>query len=116
MKVEAPIVKVKLELPILPTELIEEVVVVIDCLIPEVELLVAIVKEDGKTEKINKIHRLIKVKDKKFTCKVCCIAFPSYRSLGGHASKKHPGQSKKYTKRVQVRLRRDNQRECLKLA
>ncbi len=51
-----------------------------------------------------------------FPCKMCLSTFATPRSLGGHTSKAHPGQSEDYQKKLQVRESRKPDRECLQAA
>ena len=49
-------------------------------------------------------------------CKQCGMTFKNGVSLGGHASKAHPGASAAYTHKVQVRQAREAERAYLKKA
>lgn len=51
-----------------------------------------------------------------FTCRHCGIAFQTRQGLGGHASKKHPGQSETYQAKVIRRSQRKNDRLVLGIA
>lgn len=51
-----------------------------------------------------------------FTCKLCNKTFYTRQGLGGHASKKHPGASTSYNKKVQRRAERNNDRLVLQVA
>ena len=55
----------------------------------------------------------------KFKCSICTTYprhFSSKAALGGHVSKAHTGGSEKYNKKLEVRKRREVERECLKEA
>ena len=53
------------------------------------------------------------IEDKNFKCKFCDKTFPTFRQLGGHASKSHPGQSTPYNHMIKVRKERERERQAL---
>ena len=50
-------------------------------------------------------------KELKFTCEYCQKQFASSRAKGGHTSKAHPGKSKKFKSKMQLREYREPIRE-----
>ena len=53
---------------------------------------------------------------RKFQCTICKAYFEKSVSLGGHYSKAHPGQSKRYNAKLETRASRKDDRKFLKLA
>ena len=53
---------------------------------------------------------------RKFQCNICMASFDKNVSLGGHYSKAHPGQSKRYNAKLETRASREDDRKLLKLA
>lgn len=53
---------------------------------------------------------------KNFKCKFCDKTFPTFRQLGGHASKSHPGKSTPYNHMIKVRKEREIERKALSAA
>ena len=53
---------------------------------------------------------------RKFQCALCKATFDKNVSLGGHYSKAHPGQSKRYNEKLATRASREDDRKYLKLA
>lgn len=52
----------------------------------------------------------------KVQCEKCGKEFASYRSLGGHTSKVHPGESATYNHMICVRKKRELDRKALQMA
>ena len=51
-----------------------------------------------------------------YSCKLCQELFETGQALGGHMSRKHPGQSEDYMNKKAIRDRRDSERKKLLLA
>ena len=51
-----------------------------------------------------------------FFCKLCNASFAAAVQLGGHTSKQHPGTSKNYNKKLQIREANTTNRVFLKKA
>lgn len=51
-----------------------------------------------------------------FACHFCNANFSTNHALGGHVSKAHSGQSKTYKRKLEVRMKRQTDRDCLKIA
>ena len=64
-----------------------------------------------KQKKIAKPQESARVK-----CKFCSRTFASHTAIGGHISKKHPGMSKEYARKIVTRVSRTEERELLELA
>ena len=54
--------------------------------------------------------------DQSFLCQTCGKKFKSFRQLGGHTSKSHPGQSSYYNNMLKVRKERELERQAYKMA
>ena len=54
--------------------------------------------------------------ERSFVCKHCHEAYTSSHQLGGHTSRKHPGSSEDYKKKLEIRDSREPDREALKQA
>ena len=52
----------------------------------------------------------------KFECRICNAKYQNAVSLGGHVSKSHPGSSSNYSRKVSIREKRFEDRNCLKKA
>ena len=53
---------------------------------------------------------------KTFPCPHCPKSYESSRALGGHTSKQHKGMSQAYTRKIEVRAKREAARAALKIA
>lgn len=52
-------------------------------------------------------------KEKFYECKICGVRFVTKQQLGGHTSKKHPGQSEKYRRRMENKELKNKSRELM---
>lgn len=64
----------------------------------------------GGVEGVNNSQAMI------YTCKECGDVFEHGQALGGHMSRKHPGQSLAFSRKVQRRKEREFERELLHYA
>ena len=51
-----------------------------------------------------------------YRCKICGLEFSNYRKLGGHFSNRHPGESKEFNKKKEIRFKRTLERKAYKRA
>lgn len=73
--------------------------------------------KDSKKSKIAKVSDQVKVTtSSSHECSICHRIFKKPQALGGHWSKAHPGESKFYQKKMEIRDERENEREQLNLA
>lgn len=88
------------------------------------KIVKAIVKKAPKISKASKAtiarRNLQKVPSMdpaaRYTCKYCCASYITSYQLGGHTSRAHPGISKEFTLKKQIRDRRQPIREAHKQA
>ena len=74
------------------------------------------VKPSQLKERKSKVIKKQKLKEKatgNFSCEYCNITFSKSVSLGGHISKAHAGQSKRFSEKMKVYMRRQPDRENL---